>query len=169
MKEYFDVCTIDRNLLGKVCERGSKLNENEYHIVAMAILINNQNKILLTRRSKNKTSAGMWECTAGSVLAGEKSRDAIIREIKEELGIKVEIKGQPISEYTENDAIFDLWMADNIEYKIDDLTLQKEEVDEAGYKTLNEIKDIIKSGTATKCLNEIVKLNNIGLIKLKEN
>jgi 8-oxo-dGTP diphosphatase len=169
MKEYFDVCTIDRNSLGKICERGSKLDKGEYHIVAMVILVNKQNKILLTRRSKNKTAAGMWECTAGSVLAGEKSRDAIIREIKEELGIKVEIKERPISEYIENDAIFDLWMADNIDYTIDDLKLQKEEVDEAGYKTLNEIKDIIKSGTATKCLNEIVKLNNIGLIKLKEN
>jgi 8-oxo-dGTP diphosphatase len=169
MKEYFDICTIDRNSLGKICERGSKLNNGEYHVVAMAILINKQDEVLLTRRSKNKTSAGMWECTAGSVLAGEKSRDAIIREIKEELGIKVEIKERPISEYIENDAIFDLWMADNIEYKIDDLTLQKEEVDKAGYKTLNEIKDIIKSGTATKCLNEIVKLNNIGLIKIKEN
>jgi 8-oxo-dGTP diphosphatase len=168
MKECFDVCTINRNSLGKICERGSKLNKDEYHIVAMAILINKQNKILLTRRSKNKTSAGMWECTAGSVLAGEKSKDAIIREIKEELGIEVKIKERPISEYIENDAIFDLWLADNIEYKIDDLTLQKEEVAEAGFKTLNEIKDIIKSGTATKCLNEIVKLNNIGLIKLRE-
>lgn len=120
MEECFDVCTIDRKPLGKICVRGSRLNVNEYHIVAMAILINEQGEVLLTKRSKNKTAAGMWECTAGSVLTGEESKEAIIREVKEELGITVEMKGKSISGYIENDAIFDLWMVNDIEYTMDD-------------------------------------------------
>ena len=30
----------------------------------------------------------MWECSGGSILAGETSLEGIIRELKEELGIK---------------------------------------------------------------------------------
>ena len=108
--EYFDLCTIDRKPLDKKVQRGTKLNKNEYHLVVMAIMLNEKNEVLLTRRSNNKIAGGLWECTAGSVLAGENSRNAIIREVKEEIGINVKVFGNPITSYSEKDALFDIWM-----------------------------------------------------------
>lgn len=166
--EYFDLYTIDRKPLEKISARGNRLNKNEYHIVVMAILINTQGEVLLTKRSKNKIAAGFWECTAGSVLAGENGKEAIAREIKEEIGINVQITDNPISEYFEDDAIFDLWVI-NINISIDDLILQTEEVDEAKYVTLKDIQNIINSGIAAKSLSELIRLNNIGLISIKES
>lgn len=168
VEEYFDLCTINRKSLGRKCVRGSKLNENEFHVVVMAVLLNSDHEVLLTKRSPEKIAAGMWECTAGSVLAGESSKEAIKREIQEELGIFVEIKGYPISEYREDDALFDIWTA-NIDVEIEDLVLQKKEVAEAKYATLNEIKEMIESGVATKSLGELIKLNDNGIITIKGN
>ncbi len=110
MEELFDICTIDRKQLGITKTRGSKLLENEYHVVVMAIMIRPDGKILITKRSSNKIAAGKWECTAGSVIAGENSKEAIRREVIEEVGIKTTIEDEdPISYYLEDDAIFDIW------------------------------------------------------------
>ena len=165
--EYFDLCTIDRKPLDKKVKRGTKLNKNEYHLVVMAIMLNKKNEVLLTRRSNNKIAGGLWECTAGSVLAGENSRDAIIREVKEEIGININISGDPITSYSEEDALFDIWII-NIDNKIQDLVLQIEEVDDAKYVTLKDIKNIINNGTATKSLSELIKLNSNGIVLINE-
>ena len=165
--EYFDLCSVDRKPLGKKVQRGTRLNSNEYHLVVMAIIINENREVLLTKRSKNKIAGGLWECTAGSVLAGENSRDAIIREVKEEIGININVSEYPIAGYSEGDALFDFWIV-KIDNKIQDLILQTEEVDEAKYVTLNEIQNIISNGIATKSLNELIKLNMNGLISIKD-
>ena len=165
--EYFDLCTIDRKPLGKKVQRGTNLNKNEYHLVVMAIMLNKKNEVLLTRRSNNKIAGGLWECTAGSVLAGENSRDAIIIEVKEEIGINVNISGDPITCYSEEDALFDIWII-KIDNKIQDLVLQTEEVDDAKYVTLKDIKNIINNGTATKSLSELIKLNSNGIVLINE-
>ena len=165
--EYFDLCTIDRKPLGKKVQRGTNLNKNEYHLVVMAIMLNEKNELLLTRRSKNKIAGGLWECTAGSVLAGENSRDAIIREVKEEIGINVNISEDPITYYSEEETLFDFWII-KIDNKIKDLVLQTEEVDEAKYVTLKDINEIINNGTATKSLSELIKLNSKGIVLIKE-
>ena len=47
-------------------------------------------KYLITRRRMDKEwAAGWWEVPGGGVRAGEDSKDAVIREIKEETGIDV--------------------------------------------------------------------------------
>ena len=38
----------------------------------------------------------MWECTGGSVKAGESSKDATIREIEEEIGIELKTRRRTI-------------------------------------------------------------------------
>jgi mutator protein MutT len=61
-----------------------------------AIIINNRDEILLMKRSKNtklhKTTANLWSTPGGVVEFGEKIEDAIIREVKEELGVEIDIK-----------------------------------------------------------------------------
>ena len=57
-------------------------------VVAVA-LIDPDNRILLAQRPEGKTLARLWEFPGGKVDAGERPEQALIRELREELGIEV--------------------------------------------------------------------------------
>src|SRR6202012_6306292 len=46
-------------------------------------------RVLLAQRPKGKALEGLWEFPGGKIDAGEGPEDALIRELKEELGITV--------------------------------------------------------------------------------
>lgn len=58
-------------------------------LVVAAALIDPDNRILLAQRPQGKTLAGLWEFPGGKVHEGERPEDALIRELREELGIEV--------------------------------------------------------------------------------
>lgn len=58
-------------------------------LVVAAALINEEGKILLAQRPEGKRLAGKWEFPGGKVEDEETPESAIIRELKEELGIEV--------------------------------------------------------------------------------
>jgi 8-oxo-dGTP diphosphatase len=57
-------------------------------VVAVA-LIDADGRVLLAQRPPGKTMAGLWEFPGGKVHPGEAPEAALIRELKEELGIDV--------------------------------------------------------------------------------
>jgi len=58
-------------------------------LVAAVGLIDADNRVLLARRPEGKPLAGLWEFPGGKVRPGETPEAALIRELKEELGIDV--------------------------------------------------------------------------------
>jgi 8-oxo-dGTP diphosphatase len=58
-------------------------------LVAAIGLIDPDGRVLLARRPEGKPMAGLWEFPGGKVHAGETPEAALIREVKEELGIDV--------------------------------------------------------------------------------
>ncbi|MBS6252390.1 MAG: NUDIX domain-containing protein [Clostridia bacterium] len=92
MFERLDVYDRKKTRTGKIIERkeGEILNKGEYIISVQCWIINNQGEILLTKRKLNKTHGGMWEPTNGLVISGEASKEAIKRELKEEIGLDIE-------------------------------------------------------------------------------
>lgn len=57
-----------------------------------AVIINHNSEILLLKRSQNaKNEKGKWEAPGGAVDFWEKRDDAVKREMKEELGVDIEI------------------------------------------------------------------------------
>jgi 8-oxo-dGTP diphosphatase len=59
------------------------------HIV-IGILKNKQNQVLIARRGSHQHQAGKWEFAGGKVEQGESAQHALLRELNEELGIKIE-------------------------------------------------------------------------------
>ena len=58
-------------------------------LVAACALVDTDNRILLAQRPEGKELAGLWEFPGGKVEPGERPEAALIRELKEELGIDV--------------------------------------------------------------------------------
>lgn len=57
--------------------------------VSAAVLQKSDGTFLLAQRPADKIWAGYWEFPGGKVEAGESARDALVRELREELGIEV--------------------------------------------------------------------------------
>ncbi len=58
-------------------------------LVAAAALIDVDNRVLIAERPAGKSMAGLWEFPGGKVAPGETPEQALLRELKEELGIEV--------------------------------------------------------------------------------
>ncbi|MDD5496309.1 MAG: (deoxy)nucleoside triphosphate pyrophosphohydrolase [Candidatus Omnitrophica bacterium] len=57
----------------------------------VAALIEKDEKFLVARRCKDDSFGGMWEFPGGVVEPGETKADALRREIREELGVDIEV------------------------------------------------------------------------------
>ena len=56
-------------------------------LVAACALVDPDGRVLVARRPEGKTMPGLWEFPGGKVEAGETPEAALIRELREELGI----------------------------------------------------------------------------------
>nr|WP_299505842.1 8-oxo-dGTP diphosphatase MutT [uncultured Rhizobium sp.] len=60
-------------------------------LVAACALIDADGRVLLAQRPEGKTMAGLWEFPGGKVEAGETPEQALIRELREEIGIETKV------------------------------------------------------------------------------
>ena len=61
--------------------------------VSMGIILDSEGKILIAQRNLEKNFGGMWEFRGGKQEANESPEQALIRELKEELSVEVEVEG----------------------------------------------------------------------------
>ena len=90
MQEYFDVLNEYGEFTNKVATREECHEKGLWHRAVYGFIFNKKGDVLLQKRSANKKLwPNLWDITAGGhVLAGEFGETALIREIKEELGIE---------------------------------------------------------------------------------
>lgn len=58
-------------------------------LVVACALIDADHRVLVTQRPEGKALAGLWEFPGGKLETGERPEEALIRELREELGIEV--------------------------------------------------------------------------------
>lgn len=59
--------------------------------VVVGLLTDTEGRILLCQRPEGKSYAFQWEFPGGKVEPGESAHEALVRELREELGIEAEI------------------------------------------------------------------------------
>ncbi|MBG50802.1 MAG: (deoxy)nucleoside triphosphate pyrophosphohydrolase [Alphaproteobacteria bacterium] len=65
------------------------VSERPIVLVAAVALVDLEGRVLLAQRPEGKSLAGMWEFPGGKVEANETPETALIRELREEIGIDV--------------------------------------------------------------------------------
>ncbi len=58
-------------------------------LVVAAALVDADGRVLIAQRPKGKALEGLWEFPGGKIEPGERPEDALIRELREELGVTV--------------------------------------------------------------------------------
>lgn len=65
-------------------------NPKRLLLVTAAAMIDDAGRVLIAQRPANKELGGLWEFPGGKVEAGEAPEAALVRELKEELGVDVQ-------------------------------------------------------------------------------
>lgn len=144
--EYWDIYDINRNKMGRTMIRGEEFTDGDYHMVVHICIFNSNGEMLIQKRkSSTEKWPGMWDLTAGgSAIEGETSQDAVIRELSEELGIKLELLNvRPKLTINFTHGFNDVYII-NKEVILSELTLQDKEVEDVKWASKDEIISMIK-------------------------
>ena len=148
--EFLDIVDENDKLTGRVEERKIVDKENLWHRVVSCWIMNEKGEILLQKRSATKDrNPNRWGKTGGHVDSGETTDEAIRREVKEEVGIEIPKNQIILTDIYKSRDLNDKYFGYNyifiVDYKIEDYILQKEEVDEVKYITIEEMENIKKN------------------------
>lgn len=118
-------------------ERGNMRNKN----IVTLFVRNDKGDMLLQKRSEQK--GGKYGFISGHVQEGETNSQGMIRETKEEMGINIDEKDLNLFyRVQEGENNFNLYYM-NKNINTENLILQKEEVEDAKWCSIEEIKEMI--------------------------
>ena len=141
--EKRDLYDKNRNSLGIVINKDDDIPDGCYIMVVMIIMQNSNGEFLLQKRSELK--GGKWAFTGGHPKSGESSLEGIISEVKEELGIDISSeKIQLMKSNVFEKVIGDIYYV-NMEFDLEKIVLQEEEVSGVMLASYGEIIDMIKN------------------------
>lgn len=146
--ELIDIVDENNRLTGKVEEREIAYEKGLWRRTVSCWIMNEKGEILLQKRSSNKKkNPNRWAKTGGQVDCGESAEQAIFREVKEELGIEIpqnQLKLYDIHKSNDKSKRFSYNFIFNVNYKIDEYVLQKEEVADVKYVTIEDMENAKK-------------------------
>ena len=153
--EYRDLYDENRIPTGEKIEKSEPVPAGRFYVTVAVFMQNSKNEFLMQRRSKEK--GGKWATTGGHPKSGETSLQGIVTEIKEELGIDVDPKNLIFYHTIKTTKDFVDFYYLNQDFDLKDLTLQKEEVQDARWFTIEEIEDLIKKDDFFKSHIDYIK------------
>lgn len=139
MDERWDLLDAGKQPVERTHRRGDPMPEGLYHLVVHVWIHNKKGEYLLSRRHPNKRDGLKWECTGGSVLAGETSLSGALREAWEELGLPLDARSAVLRKSRRRDGDFvDAWFFE-IEEMPKRLVFQPEEVIDARWAAFEDL------------------------------
>lgn len=164
--EYIDVLDENGVKTGEILSRKEIHQRGLWHRAIVIAIINGNNEILLQQRSANKgKNAGLWDISvAGHISTGQDAISAAAREINEEVSVGIKAKvsitdfrymfsyrvSQKFADdYVENQ-FYDFFILRKNGLHAKDLTLQKSEVQDAKFVSLQELEEILQTDCIVK-------------------
>ena len=144
--ELWDILDDNRQPTGRTAPRQDGLIDGDLHVVVHVCIFNEADQMLIQRRADTKQDwPGLWDFSVGgSIHAGKTSREGAQREVREELGLDVEL-GRPSFTF-------------NFQYGFDDFYLLRhdvalplaavpnEEVAEVRWADLDDVVGLLRAG-----------------------
>lgn len=157
--ELFDLYTAQRELTGKTMVRGEPTPAGYYRLVVHVCIFDEQGRMLIQQRQPFKRGwANLWDVSVGGcAVAGDTSREAAVRETREELGLEIDFDDRPSLTLCFEHGFDDYYL---INRPVDPgaLTLQQEEVQAVRWATEEEILRMIDEGTFIPYEKSLVQL-----------
>ena len=152
--EWNDVYDENRNVTGKLHQRGTPWQPGEYGLVVCVWVYDGRGHILLTRRAKGKSFAGTWENSGGAAKAGETSRQAIARELFEETGIRAaEEEFELLDTGVDRNTFYDFYCLRR-RVPLKDIVLLPGETDDVQWASYGKIHWMIRSGKICRIIGQ---------------
>lgn len=152
MDELIDILNNDGTATGESCLKSIAHQKGYYHATVHVWLYTKNYQLLLQKRGANKkTYPNRWDVSvAGHVHAGESIEEAALREVLEEIGLYIEKEDLHKVAIRKGERYHPNGIQDNEFYhvflcelikKVEDLTMQEEEVDDLQLFDLSLFKD----------------------------
>lgn len=145
--ELMDLYDKNRVFSGMTAPRGVPVPPGLFHLGVHAYIRTPSAQYLLQQRSAYKALLpGAWDILMGHVRAGETSKDALLREIDEEIGLPVlpgiRLAGSILCR--EEGHWIDVYIVE-ARFYLHDLTLRENEVADVGFISREEMADRVRT------------------------
>ena len=146
--------------------------QGTYHMVVHVCIFNQKGEMLIQQRQPFKEGwPNLWDVTmGGSALAGETSQQAAMREVKEELGLDIDLTNCRPSLTNHFEQGFDDIYLIHQEVDLSKLQLQYEEVQDVKWASQQEILELIREGQFIPYYESLINLffemrHSVGMIR----
>lgn len=154
--ELIDVLDENGKYTGRVEERKKVHDNGLWHIHVGVWIMNKKGELLFQKRSmEKKVNPGKWSRTGGHVDSGETPLEAIQRETYEEIGVKIPTDKFKLLSIRKEEVYLTNYKVINrhfiysyfalVDYKIEDYSMQEEEISDLKYMTIEEMEEAYKN------------------------
>ena len=158
--EMWDLYTVDRVKTGETIRRDEPIPDGLYHLQVHVVIFNRKNEMLIQQRTPGKRYyPNLWDVTVGGgAVAGDTSSVAAEREVQEEVGLTVHLKGRrPDFTMIYRDTFDDYYVVE-MDTELSDVTLQEEEVQAVAWADQATILRMVEDGTFCPNLTGLITL-----------
>ena len=169
--ELIKIVDEQGNFTGTIMDKEKAHNLNLFYWAVGIFVINNKKQVLLQKRGANKKiKPNMWAMCAGHVKVDEQFEIAAVRELNEEIGLKVSqndlhlLESMEVQKTDKNSHLTRFYYVISNRNE-DEFTIQEEELSEVKWFNIDDVIEMIK------CKDEsiVFKENRIHLFeKIKE-
>ena len=146
--------------------------QGTYHLVVHVCIFNQKGEMLIQQRQAFKEGwPNLWDVTmGGSALKGETSQQAAMREVKEELGLDIDLTNCRPSLTNHFEQGFDDIYLIHQEVDLSKLQLQYEEVQDVKWASQQEILELMREGQFIPYYESLINLffemrHSVGMIR----